>query len=132
MRSKYDGNHLVSGVRFAVNSPQIVAAAGKWCDLIDQHDYGTLPNVSWLQDIHSITGLPVVLGEFSFTAADSNMPNTKGARANNPAPTQTDRTRLVCCAPHTAPQPTRFHTPFSFAPRIVWQQTVHGTARCRV
>ena len=100
--SKYDTNHLVSGVRFAVNSPEIVAVAGKWCDVIDQHDYSDLPNTAWLQQIHAITGRPVVLGEFSFTAADSNMPNTVGARAYNPAPTQTDRTRMVRGKPHPA------------------------------
>lgn len=90
----HDTNHMISGVRFAVNSPQIVRAAGKYCDLIDQHDYSDLPNVAWLAQIYNITGKPVVLGEFSFTAADSNMPNDHGARANNPAPTQTQRARL--------------------------------------
>lgn len=89
---RYDPNHMISGVRFAVNSPAIVAAAGRYCDFIDQHDYSDLPDVSgWLSQIHNITGKPVVLGEFSFTAADSNLPNTRGARAGYPETTQTRR-----------------------------------------
>ena len=85
---KYDTNHLISGVRFSYNTPQIAAAAAKHVDFIDQHDYGDLPNISW---IHELTGLPVILGEMSFTAADSNLPNTHGARAGRPEVTQTRR-----------------------------------------
>ena len=88
---KYDTNHLISGVRFSYNSKQIVAAAAKWCDMIDQHDYADLPGVDWLRQIHEVSGRPVILGEFSFTAADSNLPNTHGARAGNPETTQTRR-----------------------------------------
>lgn len=36
------------------------------------------PDVSWLQTIHEVSGKPVMVGEFSFTAVDSNMPNTRG------------------------------------------------------
>ena len=42
--------------------------------------------------MHNVSGKPVILGEFSFTAADSNMPNTHGARAGHPERTQTKRT----------------------------------------
>ncbi len=91
---KYDQNHMISGVRFAISSPQIVVAAAKYCDIIDQHDYSDMPNVAWLAQIYNLTGKPVVLGEFSFTAADSNLPNTVGARANHPCTTQTGRTAM--------------------------------------
>lgn len=91
---KYDSNHMISGVRFAVNSPEIVTAAAKYCDFIDQHDYSDLPPMDWLTQIYNLTGKPVVVGEYSFTAADSNLPNTVGARAGNPASTQTKRTAM--------------------------------------
>ena len=89
---KFDSNHLISGVRFSYNSPQIAAAAAKHCDFLDQHDYGDLPDLAGLAAMHRATGKPIVLGEFSFTAADSNMPNTHGARAGRPERTQTGRT----------------------------------------
>jgi hypothetical protein len=152
-----DPNHLLLGVRFAVNSPQIVEAAAPWIDVFDQHDYSNSPPLAWLQQIHEITGKPVVVGEFrwvlcalpppeshvggttahrhgtaalcpvayparihfcfhqspalrllprsvlprhvrccvcSFTALDSNLPNTAGARAFNPCTTQTQRANM--------------------------------------
>ncbi len=60
-------------------------------DFLDQHDYGDLPNVTLLEQMFKDTGKPIILGEFSFTAADSNMPNTRGARAGHPERTQTRR-----------------------------------------
>ena len=87
-----DPNHLISGVRFSYNSPQIAAAAAHYCDFLDQHDYGDLPDLVGLAAMHKATGKPIILGEFSFTAADSNMPNTHGARAGRPERTQTGRT----------------------------------------
>ena len=90
---KYDPNHLVSGVRFSQTTDQVLAVAARYCDLLDLHDYGDLPDITKMQAIYAATGRPMVLGEFSFTAADSNMPNTHGARANNPEVTQTARAR---------------------------------------
>lgn len=84
----------MSGVRFAVSSPQIIAAVSPYFDIIDQHDYGDLPNMAWLAQAHNISGKPILLGEFSFTAADSNLPNTHGARAGNPCTTQTGRANM--------------------------------------
>ena len=88
---RHDPNHLISGVRFSYNTPQITLAAAKHCDFLDQHDYGDLPDLGRLQAMHQATGKPIILGEFSFTAADSNMPNTHGARAGRPERTQTGR-----------------------------------------
>ena len=34
-----------------------------------------------LDTIHNLTDLPILLGEWSFTAFDSNLPNTHGARS---------------------------------------------------
>ena len=33
------------------------------------------------ETVHNITGLPLIHGEFSFTAIDSGVPNLKGARS---------------------------------------------------
>jgi len=89
---KFDSNHLISGVRFNYVTPQIVRAVAPFVDLLDQHDYGDLPDVAWLAQMSALAGgKPVVLGEMSFTAADSNLPNTHGARAGNPEVTQTRR-----------------------------------------
>ena len=89
---RHDANHLISGVRFNYVTPQIVRAVAPFVDLLDQHDYGDLPDVAWLAQMSALAGgKPVVLGEMSFTAADSNLPNTHGARAGNPEVTQTRR-----------------------------------------
>jgi hypothetical protein len=88
---KYDSNHLVSGVRFSQTSDKVLAVAARYCDLLDLHDYGDLPDIAKMQAIYAATGKPMVLGEFSFTASDSNMPNTHGARAGRPEVTQTAR-----------------------------------------
>ncbi len=64
----HDSNHMISGVRFSYSTPQIMIAVAPYFDIIDQHDYNDFPNIEWLAQIHNLTGRPVVLGEFSFTA----------------------------------------------------------------
>ena len=59
--------------------------------VIDFHDYSDLPDVAFMERAHIATGRPIVNGEFSFTAVDSNMPNTRGARAFLAEKTQTAR-----------------------------------------
>jgi hypothetical protein len=56
------------GVRLAVSTPQIIMAANPYVDLWDQHSYDDLPPIPWLSQIYNMTGKPVVVGEFSFTA----------------------------------------------------------------
>ena len=93
---RHDPNHLISGLRGYFGDaalPVMQAAARQGADLLDFHDYADLPNVNLMEMAHQLTGLPIVNGEFSFTAVDSNMPNTHGARAGHPEPTQTDRAR---------------------------------------
>lgn len=65
------------------------------------HDYGDLPNMTALALVAATTRGAVVLGEFSFTAADSNVPNTHGARANHPCTTQTQRTAMYAAYART-------------------------------
>eukprot|EP00118_Oscarella_pearsei_P027022 m.310668 g.310668 ORF g.310668 m.310668 type:complete len:600 (+) comp53629_c0_seq1:60-1859(+) len=88
---KYDSNHLILGMRFGSSNEQAILAGVPFVDWIDQHMYSDLPDVSALYQIHQITGKPVIVGEFSFTASDSNLPNSKGARSNHPYLNQTER-----------------------------------------
>ena len=69
----------------------VIIFAARYIDIIDFHDYTDLPNITTMALAHSLTGKPIVNGEFSFTAVDSNMPNTHGARAGKPELTQTAR-----------------------------------------
>ena len=90
----YDSNHLLLGMRSSSQNPQAIRAMLPYVDWVDQHMYSDLPQMNVLEEIHQATGKPVIVGEFSFTAVDSNLPNTKGARAHNPATTQDERASL--------------------------------------
>lgn len=87
---KYDPNHLILGCRFAGYAPQPVLRGMKdSVDVISYNTYNPLPPKERLQEIHNITGKPLIIGEFSFKAMDSGLPNTKGA--GKPVPAQIDR-----------------------------------------
>lgn len=93
---KYDPNHLVLGCRFAYKPPdEVLQACIGYVDVISINCY-TNPysndlelRVRDLQRIHEITGLPIMITEFSFKAMDSGLPNTKGA--GTPVKTQMER-----------------------------------------
>lgn len=73
-----DKNHLVLGSRFAFPPPpEVIAAAGRHVDVVSFNCYGPDPNGAL--DAYESTGKPCLLGEFSFRAADSGLPNTNGA-----------------------------------------------------
>ena len=73
-----DANHLVLGCRFAYPpSPFIIDAAGCHADVISFNCYEN--DASAAIDTYAITGKPCLIGEFSFRAADSGLPNTSGA-----------------------------------------------------
>ena len=84
-----DRNHLILGMRGGAfcsdancsKTQAILKAAAKWIDVFDYHDYSDDPPFDILQTVHAVTGLPIMLGEWSFTAFDSNMPNTGGSRS---------------------------------------------------
>jgi len=87
---KYDSNHLILGCRFAGYAPDVVLEEmGKFVDVVSYNIYSPLPPVDRLERIHRLTGKPVMIGEFSFKAMDSGLPNTKGAA--EPVATQQDR-----------------------------------------
>lgn len=88
-----DPNHLVLGSRlisFLTPEP-VVAAAGDWLDVLSVNHYDVIPglveglNAAWgpftpvdpsLTRFHDLSGLPVLVTEYSFRGADSGLPNT--------------------------------------------------------
>ena len=103
----FDRNHLILGVRgqniastpcpgrqnlcedfykrqssgHTVNMTSVWMAMRGLVDVFNFHDYSDVPPADELQRVFDITNIPVMVGEFSFTAADSNLPNTHGARS---------------------------------------------------
>jgi hypothetical protein len=73
-----DPHHLVLGCRFAVPPPpSVIASAGRQLDVISFNCYERDPGT--VLDGYAATGKPCLIGEFSFRAADSGLPNTNGA-----------------------------------------------------
>ena len=87
---KADPNHLILGCRFAGQAPApVLRGLRDYVDVVSLNNYGQTAPVGVLMDIHHLTGLPVMLTEFSFKAMDSGLPNTRGA--GRPVATQKDR-----------------------------------------
>lgn len=73
-----DPNHLLLGCRFAYPPPAaVIDAAARHLDVISFNCYERDANA--VIDAYSVTGKPCLVGEFSFRAADSGLPNTRGA-----------------------------------------------------
>jgi hypothetical protein len=87
---KADPNHLILGCRFAGQAPAAVLRGLRdHVDVVSFNNYGQTAPVGAVQDIHRLTGRPIMLTEFSFKAMDSGLPNTRGA--GRPVATQKDR-----------------------------------------
>ncbi len=81
-------HHLILGSRFAyVPPPQVIAAAGRHCDVISINCYDALPGAAI--EAYAATGRPCLIGEFSFRGDDAGLPNTQGAGPR--VETQADR-----------------------------------------
>lgn len=81
-------HHLVLGSRFAyVPPPQVITAAGRYCDVISVNCYDALPGA--VIEAYAATGRPCLIGEFSFRGDDAGLPNTQGAGPR--VETQADR-----------------------------------------
>jgi hypothetical protein len=73
-----DPNHMNFGCRFAyVPPPPVIAAAAKYVDAISFNCYRLDPREVIRR--YSAFGKPLIIGEFSFRAEDSGLPNTRGA-----------------------------------------------------
>lgn len=67
---RHDPHHLFLGGRFAVNTPEAVAACARWCDVISFNVYADLPQHGIdLAALHALDK-PVLISEFSFGSAD--------------------------------------------------------------
>jgi hypothetical protein len=87
---KADPNHLILGCRFAGYAPDpVLRGLRDSVDVVSFNNYGQTAPVETLQNIHHLTGRPIMLTEFSFKAMDSGLPNTKGA--GRAVATQQDR-----------------------------------------
>jgi hypothetical protein len=85
-----DPNHLILGCRFAgFAPPEVMEAMAEFLDVVSFNNYDFAAPTETLTKLHAATGKPVMLTEFSFKAADSGLPNTKGA--GRALPTQQDR-----------------------------------------
>jgi agarase len=74
-----DPNHLILGSRFAGHAPDAALHAMKgYADVISFNDYSSNVPGSRLAKIHEATGMPILIGEFSFRADHSGLPNTSG------------------------------------------------------
>ncbi len=75
-----DEHHLMLGCRFAGDAPRaVLEAMGPHADVVSVNHYDVHPPAEMLREIHRVTGLPVMVTEFSFRARDSGLPNTRGA-----------------------------------------------------
>ncbi|WP_449462254.1 beta-agarase [Tardisphaera miroshnichenkoae] len=76
----YDPQHLVLGARLAHVVPSIftVAEAMGSLDAIAFNDYSDAAPLETMRKLHSISGKPIMITEFSFKAMDSGLPNSRG------------------------------------------------------
>ena len=73
-----DPHHLNFGARFAYVPPApVCAAAARYLDVISFNCYQTDPRETVRR--YAVLGRPVIIGEFTFRAADAGLPNSKGA-----------------------------------------------------
>ncbi|HET6805928.1 MAG TPA: beta-agarase [Frateuria sp.] len=67
---RHDPHHLFLGGRFAVRTPEAVAACAQWCDVISINVYADLPQHG--MDLAALRRLdrPVLISEFAFGSTD--------------------------------------------------------------
>ena len=67
---RHDPHHLFLGGRFAVRTPEAVAACARWCDVVSINVYADLPGHGMdLDRLHALDK-PVLVSEFSFGSTD--------------------------------------------------------------
>ena len=86
-----DPHHLVLGCRFAyIPPPGVIDAAARHVDVISFNCYD--PDASAAIDAYAATGNACLIGEFSFRAIDSGLPNRNGA-----GPVVADQAERAAC-----------------------------------
>jgi hypothetical protein len=63
---KYDPNHLVLGIRFGGTPPDYIIEMAKIFDVYSLNTYAYRPNPDYLNKVYSLTGLPILIGEYHF------------------------------------------------------------------
>ena len=76
---RYDQNHLLLGMRGGCfGFPPMLKLFASYVDVYDLHSYADVEDKGELlrqyEEVHNITGLPIIHGEFSYTAIDSGVP----------------------------------------------------------
>jgi hypothetical protein len=74
---RHDPHHLFLGGRFAVNTPEAVAACAQYCDVVSFNVYADLPQHGFDEAAMQKLGKPVLIGEFHF-GSDDRGPFGKG------------------------------------------------------
>ena len=67
---QYDPHHLFLGSRFAVNTPEAVAACAKYCDVVSFNVYADLPQHGFDAAAMRALDKPVLISEFTFASDD--------------------------------------------------------------
>jgi len=67
---RHDAHHLFLGGRFAVNTPEAVAACAQYCDVVSFNIYADLPQHGFDAAAMRQSDKPVLISEFHFGAAD--------------------------------------------------------------
>jgi hypothetical protein len=63
---KHDPNHLNLGIRFGGTAPEAVIRMAKVFDVYSHNIYHYAPDAGFLDRIYSLTGRPMIIGEFHF------------------------------------------------------------------
>ena len=74
---RHDPHHLFLGGRFAVNTPEAVAACAQYCDVVSFNIYADLPQHGFDAVAMKALDKPVLIGEFHF-GSDDRGPFGKG------------------------------------------------------
>jgi hypothetical protein len=74
---RHDPHHLFLGGRFAVNTPEAVAACAQYCDVVSFNIYADLPQHGFDAAAMKLLDKPVLIGEFHF-GSDDRGPFGKG------------------------------------------------------
>jgi hypothetical protein len=74
---RHDPHHLFLGGRFAVNTPEAVAACARYCDVVSFNVYADLPQHGFDTDAMHALDKPVLISEFHF-GSDDRGPFGKG------------------------------------------------------
>ncbi len=110
---RHDPNHMILGVRFTTDVPDILDVVGQYCDAVTINYYPQMEpgkplnqyNIDLLAKWHQQAGKPILISEWSFPSFDSGLPSTIGAGMR----VETQQQRAECWAAY---QETLFKMPF--------------------